>query len=241
MCTHDVQLYTHIDMCLGKYLGHAAETRYIGIGEQVVEFCQNSGFDALFADIRLPEIPCLDLARRCREIDTDFVLLLLIDKPEEAMCGYEQKAFRCLLKGGLYEELEGHMDALKLELGINRNLVEFHCSDRIFSVFTDEILYAEVQHHSVIIYYRGKHRPPSHLSNSLATVEDILEPSGFCRISRSFIVNMDYIENVAYEWVTMINGQELPLSRPLYHEFKAMHEAHKKKKMSNTGIAAIHS
>lgn len=220
VCTHETRLYTHIDMCLRKHIKSNIEIKYAGTGRSIIKLTQITLFDAMFIDVGLVDISCMELVEYYRGIDPEIVIFLLIEKPKDALLGYEFDVFRCLEKATLYTKLESCVPALMKELGINRDHVEFKVANRIRRVYTDEILYAESQLHTVFIHYRGRRQEPSALYGTLAEVEKMLTPYGFFRIHNSYIINIEYCVEIIDRCAVLINGIKLPISRNTIYELR---------------------
>lgn len=227
VCTHDTLLYTHIEMCIHRYSLNEVTLCYFGVGKLLVDEAKHTGCDVLFLDTGLKDVPYTDLVRQLRLIDPNILLILLSDNAEEAFYGYELRAFWCLRKAAIHKELDICIPALLRELGIGRRVVQFMVSDRMHLAYADEILFAESRYHAVLIHYRGKHKEPSPISDSLTDIAQILAPYGFSRIHHSFVVNMDYLVDVSGEWAILDSGQEIPISRHLHHELLMLVKAKK--------------
>lgn len=227
VCTHDPKLFTHIDMCFDSVDGPTVkcELMYAGLGKVLVEEEKYHKLDVLIIDLALNDMDCIELTRTIRWADPDYMLIFLIDNPEQAIIGYELSAFRCLLKDNLYNELSNHLSAILHELGNKRHVVELLCADRTHRVFVDNILYAEAQHHTVYIYYRGRRLEPDRLFSTLSTIEEMLTPHGFYRISNSFIVNMACVVHLTHQFAMLATGVELPVGRNRYREARAIYDS----------------
>ena len=222
VCTSDAQLYTHVDMGLSKHLAPHCELKmqYAYTAAALRESKSMQDFDMLLIDIALPDAECTGLVEQYRRANPDFVLMLMIDKAEDALAGYPLKAFRCPSKKNLTAELEECMPDLLNELGVNRDIVEFQVSNRCYRVFADEILYAESRDHRVFIHYRGKHLEPSYVFDTLTSVGQLLEPHGFRRIHQSYIINMKHLIDINSSWAVMVNGSRLPISHSILQEMR---------------------
>ena len=54
----------------------------------------------------------------------------------------------------------------------------------------------------------------------LEDLENELEPDGFLRIQKSYLVNMAHIKKLNYDKVALSNGEELPASQKRYAQIK---------------------
>ena len=76
-----------------------------------------------------------------------------------------------------------------------------------------EIRYLEVQRNYVTVHGQEAWT----VKKTLNELEEELDES-FCRIGRSYIVNLHFVRKITRTQVTLKDGDELPLSRKLYEE-----------------------
>ena len=48
---------------------------------------------------------------------------------------------------------------------------------------------------------------------NLSDLEKRLKEYGFCRVHKSFLVNMQFAESIRRYWLTLVNGQEIPIPK----------------------------
>ena len=241
VCTPDARLFTHVDMCLSRHVGSSCELKmkYACSAATLRNDVSFHDLDVLFIDIALRDAECTELAEQYRKANPDYVLMLMIDKAEDALKGYPLKAFRCPSKGNLSAELEGCIPDLLNELGLNKDIVEFQVANRCYRVYTDEILYAESRNHRVFIHYRRSQWEPSYIFDSLTSVGQLLEPHGFRRIHQSYIINMKYLVDVNSAWAVMVNGRELPISHTVLQDIRIEFQTMKSNLNATTFVKSL--
>ncbi len=95
-----------------------------------------------------------------------------------------------------------------------------------FSIAGEQLLYIESADNYVIVYFQSGNKSVRQiLRNSMKNIEELLHNSPMKRCHRSFMVNLQKIERVAYEKTSCrikLNGVEtfIPVSRKFFPEFK---------------------
>jgi DNA-binding LytR/AlgR family response regulator len=87
--------------------------------------------------------------------------------------------------------------------------------ETVIQVRVHEIMCVEAHKNYVCVHcYTTEGTPPEMYSTraTLAEFEDRLKTSGFVRAHRSFLVNLDYIERMTKDFLTMRTGKKIPVA-----------------------------
>ena len=174
-------------------------------------------FNLLFLDIFLPGISGVDAARKIRETDRDCMLVFITDSPDFTMDGFLVQAAGYVVKPINRTKMEGAMHACRFEFEKSSRAIEIPQSGGNLLVSITDLVYVEVYDKESIFHMkRGKvvTRIP------LETVEARLGGSPFLRCHRSYIVNMNYVEDMRSESFLMENGHTVPIRKSGRREAK---------------------
>lgn len=160
----------------------------------------------------------MDIARQLRKFQNDAIIIFATNFIEYAPEGYEVKAFRYVLKRDLEEDLK---TALQLALQQrNKDTLQVQCDRELIELPLDDILYLEVQQHSVTAFVRdfasAEGWKTYSFYASLSALEEKLEPQGFLRIHKSYLVNMRYIKKYQCREMTLEGGFTLRVGEKAY-------------------------
>ena len=183
-----------------------------------------SGCDIALLDIDFEEAGYngMDVARRLRTFSRDTIIIFVTNFIEYAPEGYEVQAFRYVLKRDIDTDLKA---VLPLALNqLNQETLPIQVNGEIIKVALDDILYLEVQQHSVTVVTRmltceQKQKEYSFYA-SLSDLEDRLEPLGFLRIHISYLVNMKHLKKLQCREAILDNGMTLRVGEKSYAENK---------------------
>lgn len=164
----------------------------------------------------------MDIARKLRSLRNDTVIIFVTNFIEYAPEGYEVQAFRYILKRDLDTDLKA-----VLHLGLkqlNQETLPIQVNGEIIKVPLDDILYLEVQQHNVTVVTRKltserKQKEYSFYA-ALSDLEERLEPLGFLRIHKSYLVNMRHLKKFQCREAILDNGVTLRVGEKSYTKNK---------------------
>lgn len=147
---------------------------------------------------------------------TSFVTSYVEYAPE----GYELRAFRYLLKTDVDAKLEAYFSQAVEHFTTKREVVSIQNNGEIINLAGDDILYLESEKHTVHIHMLCGNFDQYSCYSSLQSFEEKLQPLGFLRIQKSYLVNMRHIKKLQCNEVVIENGLKLPVSEKNYREIK---------------------
>ena len=183
--------------------------------------------DLVFLDVQMPECDGFDLLEMLGG-DLPPAVVFVTAYDQYALRAFEAGALDYLLKPFDNARFERALARAKERITGNRNgtprdRIAIKSSGDVTFVKLSEIDWIEAADYYACLHVGTK----SHLlRRSLTELEEELEPSGFCRIHRSAIVNLDRVQNLRmaadgeYE-VFLTNATRLPLSRRYRKQLKA--------------------
>lgn len=174
---------------------------------------ENSAADVLFLDIEMGEMSGVELAKRLRQKGAGLQIVFLTGYMEYIAEGYDVEALHYLIKPVTGEKLDVVLNRAIERLKIRENALLLPLSDGTVRLPLYEIRYLEVVKNYVTLHAAEEYS----VKRSLSELTKELDES-FCRIHRSFIVNLRFVKRVTRTEVVLKDGTALPLSRKLYEE-----------------------
>lgn len=203
----------------GKRAKFYTYTNVASISEQII-----AGSDIALLDIDYDgaDYNGMDIARRIRSLRNDTVIIFVTNFIEYAPEGYEVQAFRYILKRDLDADLKAVFYLALKQL--NQETLPIQINGEIIKVPLDDILYLEVQQHNVTVVTR-KLTPEQKQKEytfyaALSDLEERLEPLGFLRIHKSYLVNMKHLKKFQCREATLDNGMTLRVGEKSYSDNK---------------------
>ena len=162
----------------------------------------------------------IDLARRLRQKRNDAIIIFVTSYVEYAPEGYELRAFRYLLKTDIDMKLEAYFSQAAEQFAAKREILPIQTGGEMRNLTVDEILYLESDKHTVRIYMLSSSAGPYRCYASLQSFEEKLQPLGFLRVQKSFLVNMRHIRKLQCGEAALESGETLPVSEKNYRQIK---------------------
>ena len=177
-------------------------------------------FDVLLLDVLMPGENGIDAAAEIRRYDSNVKIIFLTSSAEFAVQSYAVNAFFYQLKPVHAESFFRVMDAAidKCEKEQTNSLI-LRCKSGITRIELKTLEYCEVIHRTLFFHLTSGKVLES--IGSLDELYDQLKPYGnFLRPHRSYLINMEYVQNLSARAITMTCLAEIPIPRGKYNEVK---------------------
>ena len=180
-------------------------------GNILAKSYQKDRFDVLFLDLEMPEISGIEIAEAIRKVD-DWIIIVFVTSHSQ----YMKECFKCLPLGfvekdRLEEDLDHVMKDVLTRLKQKRQTYCFKDNKEYVKLYCDEIIYFEKINHYVEIHTKTE---CFRQRITLADLEKVVPKYQLFRISRGFLVNLDYIKKIeGYKLVLRYCENKLPIGR----------------------------
>jgi DNA-binding LytR/AlgR family response regulator len=201
--------------------------------------------DVVFLDIAMPEMDGFTVAQEIVKIDASIHIVFATAFDEYAIKAFEVNAVDYILKPFFEKRLEQTIDRIqnrkkdqssKVETSLEKMLqaqkqkkvqrkMAVWKKDRIVLLTPEDIIYCTVdQGETILVTAKGKYRT----EDTLSVLEKSLEGQNFFRCHRSFLINIDQIDEIIpwfnNTYAVKMNEvvEEIPVSRRQMKEFKEL-------------------
>ena len=176
--------------------------------------------DILFLDVVMPGQNGMDVAKEIRQYDTNMKIIFLTSSPEFAVESYSVGAYFYQLKPIWEESFFRLMDAVLVECEKkNNNSLILRSKDGITRIDLQQLEYCEVLGRKLLFHLEN-----GAVLESAGSLDDLagqlMQYSNFFRPHRSFLVNMEYIQNISSRSIKMVNDAEIPIPHGKCSEIK---------------------
>ena len=176
----------------------------------------DSSADIIFFDIGLPSMNGMDLAKKIRAKDDTVSMVFLTSLSQYAIEGYEVSAVDFVLKPIVYSRLKIILDKTLLHMQERSSQwISLKTTSGIVRIDALEVIYVKVNDH--LLYFKTKnieYECWDSLKNALA----ILPSAYFCKISKSVILNLNYVGTMNKKDIVLKDGTALAYSPLLKDE-----------------------
>ena len=176
--------------------------------------------DILFLDVVMPGQNGMDVAKEIRQYDTNMKIIFLTSSPEVAVESYSVGAYFYQLKPIWEESFFRLMDAVLAECEKKKkNSLILRSKDGITRIDLQQLEYCEVLGRKLLFHLEN-----GAVLESAGSLDDLagqlMQYSNFFRPHRSFLVNMEYIQNISSRSIKMVNDAEIPIPHGKCSEIK---------------------
>lgn len=205
-----------------KQLGVPANIHsYISIEQITKPVLANCDIAFLDIDLNQPQYNGFDIARKLRAVRNDAVIIFVTNYIEYAPEGYEVQAFRYLLKKNYREKIYEYIKEAVSHIENANQTLKIKINGEVIEITLNSILYIESQLRTVIIHVqKDKGKKQYACYAAISDLETQLEPQGFLRIHKSFLVNMHHLKKYQCHEAILNDGTVLRVSARNYAEQK---------------------
>ncbi|SHH65685.1 two component transcriptional regulator, LytTR family [Caloranaerobacter azorensis DSM 13643] len=213
-------------------------------GLEAIELIQKLKPDLIFLDIKMPKISGIEVAEHVIKDEYVPLIVFITAFDQFAIKAFDVNAIDYLLKPISKERLKKTIDKIK-EIYYSRidyndrlekflkyikdeernkiNKISVYKNGKLIPLNLNEIIYITVEGRTtVIVSTKGRFES----NNTLSQLERKLNTKNFFRSHRSFLINIDYIEeiepwfNSTYQIKMKYSKEKIPVSRSQVKEFR---------------------
>ena len=188
-------------------------------GDDLIDAHRRECMDLIFLDMIMPLLNGMETARELRRHDSSVPIIFLTSAREFAVDSYEVKAFHYLLKPVDPVKLFYILDDFLKLICLPEHTFVAKTADGFYKIPLPDVDYLEAQNKHVLVSLSNGR--VIEIYNQFSKCEEVFSAeNGFYRCHRSYIVNLNHIEQFSRTLVTTICHAEIPISRSSYAAFK---------------------
>lgn len=195
--------------------GYQIETVWFPDGCDITDDYE-AKFDIILMDIQMKFLDGMSAAKKIRDLDQDVILIFITNMTDYAIRGYEVGAMDYIVKPVTYFAFSEKLKrAIKRLHNKDTHYISVPVENGIRKIDISTIFYVESHGHNLC--YKSK-EIELESRGTMNQLEKVLTPYGFFRNSKSFLVNMQYVDAIE-DNRCVVHGEYLPISRTKKKEF----------------------
>ena len=162
--------------------------------DEAIALCKEEKFDLVFLDINMPKVSGLELGYELKYLNPDVSIIFQTAYEEHALKAFDIGAVAYLVKPYSVDQLKSALERIKVpkaEKEDTRLLSKY--GDSYLLLKPEEIHYVKADLSEVMIR-TGKGF--SYYNQKISDLYERLEPFGFVRIHRSYLININEIKEI---------------------------------------------
>ena len=222
ICDDDSRDLLKIASLLGVYRHKSkAELTYASFQNpiELLVSMDSEDYDVLLLDVLMPGMSGMQTAREIRVRNSRIQIVFLTSSPEYAVESYSVQAHYYLLKPVSEEKLFPILDKLLDDLKKPEDALCIKTQSSVFSLPYGKIESIEVSAKKLYFYLTdGSMRE---VTGSLADFEQVLlKRPGFMKVHRSYLVNLQWVQELRPGELATTSGRRVPVSRAAYSQVR---------------------
>lgn len=209
--------------------GHQFNIDLFFSGKEFLECNNIEQYDIVFLDVSMDEIDGIETAKRIRANNKSVYLVFVTAYITYSTEGYKVDASRYILKNDLMFEMaiEECLYAImqKMEVLDNKQTFLFQGGKRKLNL--SEIVYIESNLHKLIFHMNASKKNQYVMYEKLDVVDATISNTDFCRIHKSYLVNMKYADDIERYNLHLNDGTNLSIAKTRYPVVKEAFVMHK--------------
>lgn len=172
----------------------------------------------LITDIEMPDINGIELAKELKEIYPLLQTIFITNYPEYVEKAFDVEPIHYIIKPINDEKLRTALNKAAEQLQKQtKNCLQINTKDKFIRIPYSEIKYIESVGRKAVIYDSNKNTA---VPKKLDDLEKLL-PDCFLRVHKSYLININMVEQIKNYKITLFNGDVIPVSKSKYPQTKS--------------------
>jgi len=193
---------------------------FSGSVELLTAIANGQAFDIFLLDIVMPLTNGIRLAEEIRESGQKAKIIFLSSTSAFAVESYQVEAFYYILKPIKEDVLFGQLTkAIQSIVEEQNRYIIVKKRNELIKIRFNQIQYAEIVEHTIHLYLRD-----GELITNFGTMSQLehalCRDPRFIKPHRSYLLNMDFVENISPDGIRTTTGKHIPISRTVYKKIR---------------------
>lgn len=190
--------------------------------EDMLAMLVRNRYQLVFVDIDMAGMDGIEAAKVLRENDAGVRIVFVISCENRVFDALAVHPLGFVRKTSFLEDMTSVIGLVADDLRRRGGSSQISLNTRNSKVDLEsrKISYIEGNRNYQLVYVVGNSEP-TEVKMTLDRLEELMEPFGFIRIHKGYLVNYRHINRITYERVTLDNGTSLPVGRSKATEIKA--------------------
>ena len=191
-------------------------------GKDYLECDDVEKYDIVFLDVSMDEMNGIETAKRIRKNNQKVNLIFVTAYINYATEGYKVNASRYILKNNKTFELaiEESLYSIIQKIEEVDRKYQFSFVEGNKRINLSKIIYIESNLHRLIFHISNRDKGQFSMYEKLDVIDAKIGQFGFCRIHKSYLVNMRYAQDIERYKLLLSDGTSLNIAKPRYSRVK---------------------
>lgn len=175
-------------------------------------------YDIVFLDVNMEELDGVATAKRIRVLNEQVFIVFISAYCSYSLEGYKVDAIRYIIKDdkGFEDTLKECLHAIICKMKHNQICKSFRFQEGNVDLDIDKVIYIESNLHKLIFHVNSNEKKEYIMYDRL----DNIQIDGFCRIHKSYLINLKYVSEINRYYVVLADNTELSIAKTRYPSVK---------------------
>lgn len=226
-CDDDLSILEELSVLIEQYrVERNQEMEYAAFQsplELLAEIEKGMRLDVLFLDVVMPGENGIEVAKEIRQYDNNVKIIFLTSSAEFAVQSYTVGAYFYQLKPIWEESFYRLMDSVIVECKKEQQFsLIMRCKTGITRIELNKLEYCEVIGRTLLF-----HMDNGNVLERVGSLDELcsqlIQFDHFMRPHRSYLINMEYIQNISSKMITLTSLAQIPIPHGKYSEIKDLY------------------
>ena len=217
ICDDEKSICAQLEEFINKFLSEHYIKGNIDVffsGESLCDYLKREKkIDLIFLDIELPKMNGMEVGKYLREVLKNELtdIIYISSKTSYALELFKSRPLDFIIKPLKYSVLENILNIVLKRNSVRQQSFSWQFDKISYKIALQEILYFKSDNKKVhMLLTSGEEHV---FMGKLDSIEKSLPESSFLKIHNSYLINYDYVSQYSSEWVRMVNGDILNISK----------------------------
>ena len=191
-------------------------------GKALLDALVTNRFDIILLDIDMPGLDGIEVGRRIREMGGTTQIIFVSECENRVFESFEVQPLGFVRKSNFLNDIAAVV-RLYIKTCVQEQsseYMEFETRSGLLNLKIRQIRYIEGSRNYQLLHLEGEDRP-TEVKMTMDKLEEALEPRGFIRIHKGYLVNCQFIQRIQNTMLSLRDGTELPIGRSKMGEVKS--------------------
>lgn len=205
-----------------KEQGIKTELDIFSRGEELLEAMEGKEYPLVLLDIDMPGMDGIQVGQQIRSKNYSTQIVYVSECEERVFESFMVQPLGFVRKSNFLNDIAAVVQLYMKKYGetVNRQTVELATRNGVVMLYYQKIRYIESCRNYQLVNLFGE-KEQVEIKMTMEKLEALLEPLGFIRIHKGYLVNYRYIQRINSEQIMLQDGTQLPIGRSKVAEVKS--------------------
>ena len=193
-------------------------------GKDLLDSLDGTTYDLILLDIDMPGLDGIEVGKRVKAFDHAVPVVFVSECEERVFESFSVQPLGFVRKSNFLNDIAAVVEMYEKYRDMTQSAehVEFAARTSLVSLKISQIRYMEGSRNYQMVYLIDQDEPIE-IKMTMERLEEKMNPYGFIRIHKGYLVNYRFIRRIDTSQVILMDGTELPIGRSKVQEVRSQY------------------